>query len=849
MKNDNAGSGLKFFTNWHRSVVSNSLIKISLLGLSFLALAYFVCFVTGFHEKTFLFFCLGSVTIFIGLAVLYLKEQDRSKSLATFLSILTETTGACLWEWDVTTNRVNLIPGGLFLFGKDVKTLDDFAALVHPDDIDILRKATNNTQALGSQVPVEFRIQNSTGSWRWFVACGSTVEYASDGTIAKIKGSTLDIDDHKRAVEGMRGSEKRLSTIFRSAPGSMAVTDNEGRLIDANQAFYDMLGYSAEELQGVPIMSFSEGLRDKDSKIVMADIFRECESYEDRRFHIEENFLCRDGRRITVDFGLSSISDTDGIVQNYIFSGIDVTQQKKHAAELKLLAENQRWLFDFLRQFNQFDGIVQLFEALQENLPQVISFSSLKLIVPSFLNKPWVMDNISGCIMDEKQAMEEVAGVLAGVGPLGRSYVGRTAIAWGALARDPAESDGGSRSVLAIPLLYKEKPWGVMSLESVSLRAFSEQDVTLMSIVGSNIGLYLEEQRNRSELDVHADRLQQLHSLIHTLLRTRNRDHLLEGMLGYLKSVISDSVCAVYLFVRNKNSGDSKLERLAWYDEENIPVPESDLVLKAIALETPLTEYGGNGLETRRISPIIFQTHNVGAVDLYKPSGMQPSELKMLQLLVDYVSGFWVLYDLMALREEEASVDLLTGIWNRRYMIHRLQEESDRIARYGGNAGLVIGDMGNFKHTNDNYGHAKGDEVLVKAAAAISKNLRFSDSVGRYGGDEFIILLPNVTKVDADTVIQRIRLELEEIQIRSDDFDPDSPMISVVMDFGLALFPGGAPTLMDTINLADEAMYLNKNARKARAGEAMRKESPLKVANGKTPSDSEGSAGEHEKNS
>ena len=135
-----------------------------------------------------------------------------------------------------------------------------------------------------------------------------------------------------------------------------------------------MLGYSAEELQGVPIMSFSEGLRDKDSKVVIADIYRECESYEDSRFHIEENFQCRDGRRITVDFGLSSISDTDGTVQNYIFAGIDITQQKKHAAELKLLAENQRWLFDFLRQFNQFDGIVQLFEALKENLPQVVSF-------------------------------------------------------------------------------------------------------------------------------------------------------------------------------------------------------------------------------------------------------------------------------------------------------------------------------------------------------------------------------------------------------------------------------------------------------------------------------------------
>jgi diguanylate cyclase (GGDEF)-like protein len=344
-----------------------------------------------------------------------------------------------------------------------------------------------------------------------------------------------------------------------------------------------------------------------------------------------------------------------------------------------------------------------------------------------------------------------------------------------------------------------------------------------MNILSGNIGLYFEEQSDRSELDTHAQHLQRLHSLIHSLLRTQNRDHLLDGMLQYLKEVVSNSVCAVYLFVDDQLNGNPQLERLTGYEEEAIALPDSSLVLEAITRKNSLMEYDERGMETRRVSPLIFQAHCVGAVDLRKPSGLLPTELKMYQLLVDYVSGFWVLYDLMAIREEEAFIDPLTGIWNRRYMIRRLQEESERIVRYGGNACLVVGDMGNFKHINDNYGHTKGDEVLAKAAATIKKNLRLSDSVGRYGGDEFILLLPNVAKKDAEAVLKRIVSELENLHIKGDDSDPGSPVVSVIIDFGLAVYPGKAATLMETINLADEAMYANKLERKKRTKEGIRR--------------------------
>jgi diguanylate cyclase (GGDEF)-like protein len=237
-------------------------------------------------------------------------------------------------------------------------------------------------------------------------------------------------------------------------------------------------------------------------------------------------------------------------------------------------------------------------------------------------------------------------------------------------------------------------------------------------------------------------------------------------------------------------------------------------VTDSIATNSSFAEYDEKGLETRRISPVFFQDRVIGAVDIRKPSGMSSSELKLYQLLIDYVSGFWTLYDLLARREEEASIDPLTGIWNRRYILRRLQEENDRIVRYGGNACVVIGDMGEFKHVNDTYGHTKGDEVLSKSAATIQNNLRISDNVGRYGGDEFLLLLSNIVEADVRTVLERIQKGLNQMNILSDDSDPSSPPIKVVMDFGMAFYPNGASSLIDTIALADEAMYANKIARK-----------------------------------
>jgi diguanylate cyclase (GGDEF)-like protein len=329
--------------------------------------------------------------------------------------------------------------------------------------------------------------------------------------------------------------------------------------------------------------------------------------------------------------------------------------------------------------------------------------------------------------------------------------------------------------------------------------------------------VWKENKKARSERAkenaAHAQQLQQLRDMFHSLSCARNREQLLERILEYLKNTIPNSACAVY-FITNDQNRILNLNRLTCYEPKNLPVPDRVAVIDVVNQKIPFTTCLENGLRTRLLSTLSGRLQSVGAVDLYKPEGFSPDEFELFQSLIDYASTLWALYESLATWEEEAFIDPLTGLGNRRYIMRRLQEENERIKRYGGNACLAMGDMGNLKHVNDDYGHTKGDEVLARAAATIQKSLRVTDVVGRYGGDEFVLLLPNIIKSDANMVVDRVNAALKNLRIQSDDADPESPPIEVVMDFGIALFPGDAPTLMDIINQADEVMYANKTARK-----------------------------------
>jgi diguanylate cyclase (GGDEF)-like protein len=154
---------------------------------------------------------------------------------------------------------------------------------------------------------------------------------------------------------------------------------------------------------------------------------------------------------------------------------------------------------------------------------------------------------------------------------------------------------------------------------------------------------------------------------------------------------------------------------------------------------------------------------------------------------------------------ESNNRDGLTGIFNRRYLEQRLSTEFDRVKRYGGEFSFVLFDLDHFKHVNDTYGHLGGDEVLCEVTKQASSLLRTSDILGRYGGEEFGIILPSTGMEGAYVFAERVR----EIIAKSPILFKDAS-IPVTISIGIATFEPDTPNYEHLINCSDIALYASK---------------------------------------
>jgi diguanylate cyclase (GGDEF)-like protein len=158
------------------------------------------------------------------------------------------------------------------------------------------------------------------------------------------------------------------------------------------------------------------------------------------------------------------------------------------------------------------------------------------------------------------------------------------------------------------------------------------------------------------------------------------------------------------------------------------------------------------------------------------------------------------------LLETLATTDPLTGLYNRRQIITRLEEECERIQRGGIGLCCLMLDVDHFKRVNDTYGHLQGDEVLKMIAVQARASLRAYDVVGRYGGEEFIALLPETDLDTAQAVAERIRRAIEaSVILKTATGQPEPTTVSL----GLTRWRAG-DTADALIHRADEALYRAK---------------------------------------
>lgn len=161
---------------------------------------------------------------------------------------------------------------------------------------------------------------------------------------------------------------------------------------------------------------------------------------------------------------------------------------------------------------------------------------------------------------------------------------------------------------------------------------------------------------------------------------------------------------------------------------------------------------------------------------------------------------------LRARLQEQAIRDPLTNVYNRRYMAEFLDQEIARAARENYPVSIAIMDMDNFKQFNDNYGHKCGDVVLQAFANFLVDHTRRSDVVCRYGGEEFVILMPNASLEDSYARVEAWRQDFSECAVPYEDM-----RFAATFSAGMAVFPDHGLTGEGILQAADKALYLAKN--------------------------------------
>src|ERR1700723_946992 len=212
--------------------------------------------------------------------------------------------------------------------------------------------------------------------------------------------------------------------------------------------------------------------------------------------------------------------------------------------------------------------------------------------------------------------------------------------------------------------------------------------------------------------------------------------------------------------------------------------------------------------------PVRFRDQCLGVIELINcigPEGFSARDLALLEALADYAAIAIENARHVQRIHELTITDDCTSLYNARHLNFMLDTEIYRSHRYAFEFSLIFIDLDHFKSVNDTHGHLMGSKLLAEIGSAIKEKCRMIDLAFRYGGDEFVVLLPQTSKENAIRVAHRLHRRIREtIWLQTAGLE-----VKITASVGVAAYPSDSRTKAELLHLADEAMYLVKNTTRA----------------------------------
>jgi len=603
--------------------------------------------------------------------------------------------------------------------------------------------------------------------------------------------SILDITQNKQIQEGLIKSEKEYNLLFSNAPVGITVTDFKGGLAASNQGIQELLGYDADELKNVNARDFYCNVEERQK---LLDLTSETGIVRD----FETKFKRKDGTVIDV------LINTDLI---------DFKEQHK------VLLTSIRNITNLKR--------------VEEELTKERDFTNAILDTAASL---MLVLNREGVITRFNQACEKTTGYTF------KEIEGQHI--WDALSGNPEITrDVFDKLVAGNYPSAHENYWlaknGMHLLISWTNTALLDNAGKVEFVIAT--GIDITEQRKAEielteanqklvnwvgELEERTTELSQLSEMGEQLQNCQTIEEAYTLSAQYIKILFPTSQGAIYILSPLKDLAES-VEM--WGD----PVTSDKffMPLNCWAIRrgrSHLVDGSHPGLRCGHISgandgqslcvPMMTNGETIGTIYL-KHAKSDPDQQKTtdklydehkIQLVAAVAEHIALALSNLGLREklrQQSIRDILTGLFNRRYMEESLERELHRAEREKNPVGVIMFDIDHFKTFNDDFGHDGGDALLHELGMFFKKNIRGGDVACRYGGEEFVAVLPAATLEETRFRAEELRRGVKELIINH----LGKPLGKCTISLGVALFPDNGATRDELLKSADNALYRAKN--------------------------------------
>ncbi len=374
-----------------------------------------------------------------------------------------------------------------------------------------------------------------------------------------------------------------------------------------------------------------------------------------------------------------------------------------------------------------------------------------------------------------------------------------------------------ARCLCAAPILLGNKPSGVMvAMNKEREFVFEQRDLDVLMTAAGQVSVAVENARLFAEEQRRSRQLAFLNNISRTAISSDDPVHMLGQIVREIQKNFSFDHIGIGLLDYGTKEIEIKAEAGATAHAMGKRIPLGIGILGRVARtgERALVQNGVEGQigailpESRSVLciPITYGEKLLGALNIesHNESAFSPQDVLILNTLADLLATALHNAFVFQKMQQQSITDGLTGIKTRRFFWESLSAEWKRASRSGRPFSVVLIDLDKFKEVNDNMGHFEGDLVLARVGRLLEQKSRQSNVVARYGGDEFIILMPETGPEQAQVLAERLR-----------QWIITDPMLSehhITGSFGVASFPTHGFSIEDIIRVADAGMYVSKRS-------------------------------------